>query len=1011
MIGRNCLFADAAKEIGGNLKSTDARRGYDLVVKGAGICGVYAALAAAKSGLKVLVVEKRANPAFEMASKLNLTLKSEGIEDWDEETKRIFFPDGEREEISNAKLCGTAKSEMDGEALFMSGSVKKSFMRLLAANKIDALFMSDVFGVATDENGKICGAAIAAKQGTFFAKCSSFLDADDNNFFSAKIFGAPQKIKSATFAVDCGGVKQFGKIELPKNPEAKNCRLARGKARDGSGYFLFDFDVDTNDISAIERRAREIAASILSDKKGTPLEKIFMSHWACECSFDVDGNAPESGRSDYLVFGNRKGIKSCGDISRIKKEAGELVGKISRDGKRGDPVRLNTVCGEVSAKGLCGNPMTESGVELPLSVFHASKMELEEKSCDVAVAGLGTGGMFAACAAAKRGAKTLGIEYFNEVGGSKIVGGVIGYYWGLKNHPALREYEADIKSVRGEKNSGVLSRAVRSVKLFENYDTIFGAIICGADVKADKFESLVVCVDSKLLRIRPKTAIDCTGDADLAAFAGVPFGKGDARGALAINYSQWDRRSPGASAKKAAEATNKDYDIIDVSKISEFQRGLFLSHYEACYYEFFPMLTPRELRRPQGMHTLVLREALESAAFPDTIAQAYSDYDPHSYPTGALSRCGLMLPHYSNKHVVNIPYGCIVPRNLDGLLFGGRGISVTHDAYQFTRMSADVSVLGVVEGEIAADCAKNGTPTRAFDVSKLISEWKAKGYYTKDFGRRVLPSTEELTARLSRGDDTVLLDVCIKSKGEIYARLVEAFEYAPTLALAKALAWFGDSRGEYMIIWDLKKNLSAEKKSGHSSDYVELYVRGDLNAPYWNINKSIAFLAKSGGAESDAVILQILNDAESGGKPVASSVSYTANRLDLHLIPNYNRIGNLCFYAERRPNEKFAKGFERLLRDENIAGAKSSDYSESRWNAYKGILEMLVASSAARCGSRRGVEVLAGYLDDIHSDYRDFARRDLADIFGTDAGFDKRAWLELGKSPRKIRPISPKYRG
>ena len=109
MIGRNCLFADAAKEIGGNLKSTDARRGYDLVVKGAGICGVYAALAAAKSGLKVLVVEKRANPAFEMASKLNLTLKSEGIEDWDEETKRIFFPDGEREEISNAKLCGTDK--------------------------------------------------------------------------------------------------------------------------------------------------------------------------------------------------------------------------------------------------------------------------------------------------------------------------------------------------------------------------------------------------------------------------------------------------------------------------------------------------------------------------------------------------------------------------------------------------------------------------------------------------------------------------------------------------------------------------------------------------------------------------------------------------------------------------------------------------------------------------------------------------------------------------------------
>lgn len=110
MIGRNCLFADAAKEIGGNLKSTDARRGYDLVVKGAGICGVYAALAAAKSGLKVLVVEKRANPAFEMASKLNLTLKSEGIEIGNEETKRSFSPTAKGRRFPTQKLCGIAKS-------------------------------------------------------------------------------------------------------------------------------------------------------------------------------------------------------------------------------------------------------------------------------------------------------------------------------------------------------------------------------------------------------------------------------------------------------------------------------------------------------------------------------------------------------------------------------------------------------------------------------------------------------------------------------------------------------------------------------------------------------------------------------------------------------------------------------------------------------------------------------------------------------------------------------------
>ena len=101
MIGRNCLFADALREVSGNLQATTAEEGYDVVVKGAGILGVFAALSAAKRGLKVLIVDKRPNPAFEMASKFNLSLKSEGLKQWDAALAEMFFPNGEKEEINN----------------------------------------------------------------------------------------------------------------------------------------------------------------------------------------------------------------------------------------------------------------------------------------------------------------------------------------------------------------------------------------------------------------------------------------------------------------------------------------------------------------------------------------------------------------------------------------------------------------------------------------------------------------------------------------------------------------------------------------------------------------------------------------------------------------------------------------------------------------------------------------------------------------------------------------------
>ena len=50
---------------------------------------------------------------------------------------------------------------------------------------------------------------------------------------------------------------------------------------------------------------------------------------------------------------------------------------------------------------------------------------------DVIVAGLGTAGSYALVSAAKEGAKVLGIERYNGVGGMGTYGYVSGYYYGV----------------------------------------------------------------------------------------------------------------------------------------------------------------------------------------------------------------------------------------------------------------------------------------------------------------------------------------------------------------------------------------------------------------------------------------------------------------------------------------------------------------------------------------------------------------------------------------------------
>ena len=164
----------------------------------------------------------------------------------------------------------------------------------------------------------------------------------------------------------------------------------------------------------------------------------------------------------------------------------------------------------------------------------------------------------------------------------------------------------------------------------------------------------------------------------------------------------------------------------------------------------------------------------------------------------------------------------------------------------------------------------------------------------------------------------------------------------------------------------------------------------------------------TGSSSSVETIRKILDSTSSGGGMVPRTNDYYNHRIDLKIVPFYNRIMNLCFYAERSPDPSFIPGFEKLLTDKHIGGFKTEDYSKVRWRVFGGLLEVSIAAAMARCGSRKGYDLLAEYLDDTHYTFKTFAASELKQITDKDFGYDARAWRKYTSSlafPRPLRKL------
>lgn len=179
------------------------------------------------------------------------------------------------------------------------------------------------------------------------------------------------------------------------------------------------------------------------------------------------------------------------------------------------------------------------------------KLEREiplDDSWDVIVAGGGPAGVTAAVGAAREGARTLLIEQTGALGGMGTSGLVPAWcpftdkeriiYSGLAER-VLRETMAGMPHLPKDRYDWVPIDPEHLKGVYDGLVTEAGAEIlfhtfaAGVDVDDDgDIRAVIAASKAGLTALQAKVYIDCTGDADLAAWAGAEFHKGDETGDL-----------------------------------------------------------------------------------------------------------------------------------------------------------------------------------------------------------------------------------------------------------------------------------------------------------------------------------------------------------------------------------------------------------------------------------------------------------------------------------------------
>lgn len=203
---------------------------------------------------------------------------------------------------------------------------------------------------------------------------------------------------------------------------------------------------------------------------------------------------------------------------------------------------------------------------------------------------------------------------------------------------------------------------------------------------------------------------------ELPAFGGPWFGGMEKRIAW-VNTTRVFGDASNAAELTAAEVKGRR----DVQTLMAYFKAHLPGFEQARLLQTSAQMGIRETRRLAGTYTLTGDDIRSGARFEDTVAVGCWPIDVH--PSGGEAGVHAMyvpLPY-------GIPYRCLLPVEVGGLLVAGRCLSADRQALGSCRVGATCAALGQAAGVAAAVAAREGMSPAQVDVRRVREALVSQG--------------------------------------------------------------------------------------------------------------------------------------------------------------------------------------------------------------------------------------------------------------------------------------------
>jgi hypothetical protein len=191
-------------------------------------------------------------------------------------------------------------------------------------------------------------------------------------------------------------------------------------------------------------------------------------------------------------------------------------------------------------------------------------------------------------------------------------------------------------------------------------------------------------------------------------------------GVVAVNMTRI-RQAVGTDAVDLTRAEIEGRQ--QVALYADFMRQCVPGFEDAFVVSMATQVGVRETRRIVGEYMLTEDDVLGSSKFADAIGRNAWPVELHD-PGHSGEVYWERLP---DGETHDIPYRCLVPKSVDGLLVAGRCASTTHIAQASTRVTGPCMVMGQAAGTAAAIAVRDHITPREVNASLLRHALQAEG--------------------------------------------------------------------------------------------------------------------------------------------------------------------------------------------------------------------------------------------------------------------------------------------